>query len=50
MPTNNSNVIESYKKSIAGTPAGMTTFEPAAYQYSFSTSNYNTLGLLKPVS
>ena len=46
----NSNVIESYKNSIAGTPADMTTFEPAAYQCTLSTSNYNTLGLLKPAS
>ena len=50
MAINDSNVIESYNKIIVGTPAGMTTFEPAAYQYSLSTSNYNTLGLLKPVS
>ena len=50
MATINEKVILSYKNSIAGTPADMTTFEPAAYQYTLSTSNYNTLGLLKPAS
>ena len=53
MVTINEKVILSNKNSIAGTPVQSMlffTFEPAAYQYTLSTRNYNTLGLLKPAS